>query len=275
MKLVPVLLAALLVLPVPARAQRAGAAAPRNARELIKQAEKLFEQKKYLEAAEALAKANELSPDSRLIYNMARAYDQAGQVKEAISYYEQYMTEGDDAQLRKRARSSIDRLRLQQEREAAATAEAEAERKRLHEEAQAAEARMRQERETARLAEEANQQRLTAAYQDSLAARRRMQVTSFALGGVAVVGAGLGTVFGLQARSARADFDAATTLDAKVAARDTTRSKALVADIGFGVGLVSAVAAVLLYPKNVTPPPGQARLISAPAGSGAGVEVRF
>ena len=274
MKLVSVLLAALLVLPVPARAQRGGSA-PRNARELIKQAEKLFEQKKYLEAAEALAKANELSPDSRLIYNMARAYDQAGQAKEAISYYEQYMTEGDDAQLRKRARSSVDRLRLQLERETAAAAEAEAERKRLQREAEAADARMRQERETARQAEQANQQRLTAAYQDSLSARRRMQVTSFALGGVAVVGAGLGTVFGLQARSARADFDAASSLEAKVAARDTTRSKALVADIGFGVGLVSAVAAVLLYPKNVTPPPGQARLISAPAGSGAGVEVRF
>jgi len=266
-------LAALLMTPVPAHAQRAGAS--RNPKELIKQAEKLFEQKKYLEAAEALARANELAPDSRLIYNMARAYDQAGQLNEAISYYEQYMTEGDDAQLRKRARSSVDRLRLQQEREAAATAEVEAERKRLHDEAQAAQDRARQEREAARQAEEANQQRLTAAYEDSLAARRRMQVTSFALGGVAVAGAGMGTVFGLKARAARSDFDAATTLNDKVAARDTTKSNALLADIGFGVGLVSAVAAVLLYPKDVTPPPGQARLISAPAGSGAGVEVRF
>ncbi|ATB31268.1 tetratricopeptide repeat protein [Melittangium boletus] len=273
MRMAPVLLAALLLAPVPVHAQRAGSS--RNPKELIKQAEKLFEQKKYLEAAEALAKAHELAPDSRLIYNMARAYDQAGQASEAISYYEQYMTEGDDAQLRKRARSSVDRLRLQQEREAAAAAEVEAERKRLQEEADAAQRRARQEREAARQAEEANQQRLAAAYQDSLSARRRMQVTSFALGGVALAGVGVGTIFGLKAREARSAFDNAATLNDKVAARDETRSNALLADIGFGVGIVSAVAAVLLYPKDVPPPAGQARLISAPAGSGAGVEVRF
>lgn len=273
MRMVPVLLAALLMIPGPAHAQRAGAS--RNPKELIKQAEKLFEQKKYLEAAEALARANELAPDSRLIYNMARAYDQAGNVGEAISYYEQYMTEGDDAQLRKRARSSVDRLRLQQEREAAAAAEVENERKRLQQEAEGAQRRAQEEREAARVAEEANQQRLTAAYEESLSARRRMQVTAFTLGGVAVAGVAVGTVFGLKARAARADFDGATTLEGKVAARDTTRSNALLADIGFGVGLVGAVAAVLLYPKDVVPPPGQARLISAPAGSGLGMEVRF
>ena len=49
----------------------------------------------------------------------------------------------------------------------------------------------------------------------------------------------------------------------------------MVADIGFGVGLVSAVAAILLYPREPAPKPGKARLTSAPQGAGAGVEVSF
>ena len=134
---------------------------------------------------------------------------------------------------------------------------------------------MEAERETARLAEEANQRRLEAAHQDALAARRRTQVTSYALGGLAVAGVGMGVIFGVQAAGARDDFNKAQDLERKLAARDLTRSRALVADIGYGVGIVSAVAAFLLYPRQPAPVPGEARLISAPRGAGAGVEVNF
>jgi tetratricopeptide (TPR) repeat protein len=267
MRLVLVLLA-LLLAPGLAHAQRGGS---RNAKELIKQAERLYDQKKYLEAAALLEQANELKPDTRLIYNIARAYDQAGQEKEAISYYEKYLTDGEDAQLRKRSRVSIDRLRLQQEKEE----KAEAERRRLKEEAEATRRRMEAERESARRAEEASQLRLKAAYDDALASRKRMQVTSFALGGVALASTGVGAFFGLKSRSARTDFNTTTELDAKLAAKKATRDNAVLADIGFGVGLVSAVAAVLLYPKEPAPTPGKARLTSAPQGTGAGVEVSF
>jgi tetratricopeptide (TPR) repeat protein len=272
MRLVLVLLAALLLAPAPARAQRGGT---RNPKELIKQAERLYDQKKYLEAAEALEKANEAMPDSRLIYNIARAYDQAGKAGEASFYYEKYLTDGEDQQLRKRSRLAIDRLRLQQEKEEAASAVAEAERKRLQEEAAEAQRRAAAEREAAQRAEEASQLQLQAAYDDALTARRRMQVTSFALGGVAVAGASVGTLFGLQSRSARTTFNAATDPETKRTAADLTRSKALLADIGFGVGLASAVAAILLYPKEPLPEPGEARVTLAPHGAGAGVEVSF
>ncbi|WNG34120.1 hypothetical protein F0U61_11140 [Archangium violaceum] len=272
MRLVLVLLAALLLVPAPAQAQRGS---PRTAKELIKQAERLYDQKKYLEAAAVLEQAHELKPDMRLIYNIARAYDQAGKEKEAISYYEKYLTDGEDAQLRKRSRSAIDRLRLQQEKEAANAAAAAAERKRLKEEAESAKRRAEAEREAARRAEETNQLRLKAAHEDALASRKRMQVTSIALGGVALAGAGVGTFFGLKSRSARSDFNNAPDLESKLAARDATRGNALLADIGFGVGLASAVAAVLLYPREPAPKPGKARLTAAPQGSGAGVEVSF
>ncbi|MFL5355576.1 hypothetical protein [Archangium sp.] len=272
MRLVLVLLAALLLAPGLASAQRGG---PRTAKELTKQAEKLYDQKKYLEAAELLEQANELKPDTRLIYNIARAYDQAGKAKEAVSYYEKYLTDGEDAQLRKRSRVSIDRLRLQQEKEEKTAAAAETERRRLKEEADATRRRMEAERESARRSEAASQLNLKAAYNDALVSRKRMQVTSIALGGVALAGVGMGTVFGLKARSARSDFDSARELDTKLAAKKLTRDNSALADIGFGVGLVSAVAAILLYPKEPVPQPGKARLTSAPQGAGAGVEVSF
>ncbi|MFY0573342.1 tetratricopeptide repeat protein [Cystobacter fuscus] len=176
MRLVLLLWTALLLTPLAAHAKGP------SAKELVKQAERLYEQKKYVEAAEALEKANEQAPDSRLIYNIARAYDQAGRAREAIGYYEQYMTDGEDAQLRKRARSAVDRLRLQQQKEEAAAAAAEAERKHMQEEAEAAQRRMEAEREAARQTEAANQLRLEEAHRDALAERKRTQITSFALG---------------------------------------------------------------------------------------------
>jgi tetratricopeptide (TPR) repeat protein len=272
MRLVLVLLAALLLAPAPAHAQRGGS---RNPKELIKQAERLYDQKKYLEAAALLEQANESLEDTRIIYNIARAYDQAGRETEAISYYEKYLADGEDAQLRKRSRSAIDRLRLQKEREQKRAAEAESERKRLRAEAEAAQRRAEAERESARRSDAANQQRLQVAYAEAQASRKRMQVTSIALGGVALAGAGMGTFFGLKANGSRTEFGAARELDAKLAARDATRSNALLADIGFGVGLVGAVAAILLYPKEPVAKPGKARLTSAPQGTGAGLEVSF
>jgi tetratricopeptide (TPR) repeat protein len=275
MRLFLVLLAALLLAPLPARAQRGGARD--NPKELIKQAERLYDQKQYLESAEVLEQAYEASPnpDSRLLYNIARAYDQGGKEREAIQYYEQYKAKGTDLTLIKRADLFIDRLKLQLRKEESRAAATASERKRLREEAAAARRRAEEERQAARRANEANQLRLKEAYADALAARKRMQVASFALGGVALAGLGTGTFFGLKARSARHDFDTATELDPKLAAKSATRDNALLADIGFGVGVASAIAAVLLYPKQPLPKPGKPRVTLAPSGAGAGMEVSF
>ncbi|MGZ3458047.1 MAG: tetratricopeptide repeat protein, partial [Archangium sp.] len=124
-------MATLLFAAAPAHARPDGS---RNAKELIKQAGRLYDQKQYLEAAALLEKATESMNDSRLIYNLARAYDQAGKTQQALSNYEKYLTDGEDAQLRKRSRSAIDRLRLQQEKERAEAEAAAAERQRLQQE---------------------------------------------------------------------------------------------------------------------------------------------
>ena len=76
-------------------------------------------------------------------------------------------------------------------------------------------------------------------------------------------------------RNDRTEFGAARELDTKLAAKSATRGTALRADIGFGVGVVGAVAAILLYPKEpVTKKPGKARLTSAPVRLSASTSSR-
>jgi hypothetical protein len=100
-------------------------------------------------------------------------------------------------------------------------------------------------------------------------------VAAFALGGVSVASVGAGVFFGLQARDSRKTFDEATSQAAKEQAADDTRGNALLADIGFGVGLAAAIGAIIVYPKDGPPVEGEVRMTLAPRGLGAGMEVSF
>ena len=70
-------------------------------------------------------------------------------------------------------------------------------------------------------------------------------------------------------------FDKATSQQLKEQAADDTRGKALLADIGFGVGLAAAIGALIVYPKEGPPAEGEVRMTLAPSGLGAGMEVSF
>jgi hypothetical protein len=120
----------------------------------------------------------------------------------------------------------------------------------------------------------ARQQQLSA-QEKAMADYRRSRVVAFSLGGVSVASLGAGIFFGLQARDSRTSFDEATNLDSKQRAADDTRSKALLADIGFGVGLAAAIGAIIVYPKESPPATGEVRMTLAPSGLGAGMEVSF
>jgi tetratricopeptide (TPR) repeat protein len=245
---------------------------------LVKEGEKLYNAGKYREAAEVLKKAQELQPNPRLLYNIARSYEQAGELREALSYYQQYVgtrTEEADPTLLKRSALAIDRLRVLLEQQEQAAAAAEAERKRLQEEAEAARRRAEEEQAAARRAEEAARQQRLAEQERALASYRRSRVAAFALGGVSAASVGAGIFFGLQARDSRTSFDEATNLEAKRAAADDTRGKALMADLGFGVGLAAAIGALIVYPKEAPPVEGEVRMTLAPRGLGAGMEVSF
>ncbi|MCP3139052.1 tetratricopeptide repeat protein [Pyxidicoccus xibeiensis] len=274
MRLAFVLSAALALAPPVALAQRGGS---KNAPALIKEGERLYQAGKYKEAAEALKKAHELAPNPKLIYNIAFALENAGELRDALSWYQQYVgsTEGTDPTLLKRSARGIDRLQVLIKKEEQAQASADTERQKLQEEAEAARQRAEQEQAATRRAEEENQRQRQAEYERAMKSYKRQRIAAFAIGGVAVAGVGAGVLFGMQARDSREQFDLATRLEDKQARADDTKSKALLADIGFGVGLAGAITAIILYPKEGPPVAGEVRVTLAPRGAGAGMEVSF
>ncbi|NVJ24936.1 MULTISPECIES: tetratricopeptide repeat protein [Myxococcus] len=273
MRLVFVLSAALVLSPPVALAQRGA----KNPAALIKDGERLYQAGKYAEAAEVLKKAHEAQPNPRLIFNIAVALENAGDLKEALSWYQQYVgnTEGTDPALLKRSARSIDKLRMLLDKENQAQASADAERQKLQEEADAARRRADEEQLATKRAEEENERQRQAEFARAMKSYQRQKIAAFAVGGVAVLGVGAGVLFGMQASSEREKFDAARTEDTKQTFADSTKSKALLADIGFGVGLAGAITAIILYPKDGPPVEGEVRLTLAPRGTGAGLEVSF
>src|SRR5690606_33646146 len=63
----------------------------KSAAALVREGERLYNSGKYREAAEALKKAQALQPNHKLIYNIARAYQRSGDLREALSWYQQYV----------------------------------------------------------------------------------------------------------------------------------------------------------------------------------------
>ncbi len=264
----------LVSVPAPARAQKA----EKRAAALVKEGERLYNSGKYREAAEALKKAQDLQPNPKLIYNIARAYQRSGDLREALSWYQQYVglkAEEADPSLLKKSAIAIDEIRVLLDKEAKTAAEAEAQRQRLQQEAEAARRKAEEEKAATLRAEEAVRQQRRAEQERAMADYRRSRVIAFSLGGVAAASVGAGVFFGLQAREARTRFDEATNLDRKQTAADDTRGKSLLADVGFGVGLAAAIGAIVVYPKGGPPAEGEVRMTLAPSGLGAGVEVSF
>jgi tetratricopeptide (TPR) repeat protein len=273
MRLVCVLSAALLVASPVAAAQRGGA---KSTTSLVREGERLFKERKYRESAEALKKAHEQSPSPLYIFNIAVALEYAGELRESLSWYQQYIdAEGTDPALVKRSARSVDKLRLLLDKEEQSQASAQAERQRLQQETEAARRKAEQEQLAARRAEEENQRRGQAEYERALKSYKRQKVAAFAVGGLALAGAGAGVFFGLQAKDAREQFDSARSVEDKEDRASDTRGKSLLADVGFGVGVAGALTAILLYPKDSPPAQGEVRVTLAPRGAGAGMEVSF
>src|SRR5690349_791318 len=63
----------------------------KRAAALVKEGERLYSSGKYRVAAETLKKAQDLQPNPKRIYNIARAYERSGDLREALSWYQQYV----------------------------------------------------------------------------------------------------------------------------------------------------------------------------------------
>lgn len=264
-----------LALVAPAEAKPSRAAQQESARKL-KEAEQLYAQGRYLDSAAALEIAQRLSPHPRILYNLARAYDQGGELDKALATYQQYVTSkgGTDLTLLKRSALAIDRLRgLIAQREETARKEAEA-RAKLDQERAEAEARAKAEAEANERAKLQAAATLEREVEAERLSRARARIGAYSLGGLALAGVGTGIAFGLQASASRDSFSRASTVAEKDELERRTRGQALIADVGFGVSIASALAAALLYPKG-DEPSVEGRIELADSPGGAGVKLWF
>jgi hypothetical protein len=109
------------------------------------------------------------------------------------------------------------------------------------------------------------------------------RVAAWLLGGVAIVGAGAGTAFGVLALNDKSSFDRHPTYHAA----DSANENAVLSDVCFGGAVVAAVTSIVLFVRSAeSPRDGAAGSHSPPAaftvtpvvtshGGGAGVALRF
>lgn len=255
----------------------------KKAAALVKEAGKLYDDGKYREAAETLKAAHDLDPNTKLLYNIARAYDQAGDLAASLDYYRQYVAAGEDLDpsLVKKSNLAMDRLRALLAKEEAAKQVADAERKRLEDDKRRAEDKGKAEAAAAQKQREEYEARQEAEAKATAEGQGGRRIVSYAAGGLAVVGLGAGIVFGLGAQGSKAAFTSAPDLAAKRQFEAETKSKARLADVGFGVAIAAAVAAVVAWPKgggDAEPEQEQekeeevtVRVVPAPGGAGLAV----
>jgi tetratricopeptide (TPR) repeat protein len=258
---------------------------PRRAADLVKDAEKLYLQAKYREAAELLKKAHDLEPEPRILYNIARALDQAGDLPAALDYYRQYVASNEtDPTLLKRATLSIERLRNLISKQEAAQAQADAARKKLEDETAVAQQKAADEQKRLEAERVASEQRRKIESQRDIDNYRAARTWSIAAGGAGVLAVSGGVVFGVTALQSHDAFTAAGTQAEKDTLKAMTQQRALLADASYGVGLALAATAFFLFPKGPEPAPYQdapgsmapettVRLLVGPGA--AGIEVHF
>lgn len=185
----------------------------------------------YAKAVEAFEAAYALDPRPELIYNVARSYEKALLRDEAITAYERFVElPGTTAALRTKALDSLTALR--RERQALARASA-----------------------ATRDPSPAPLPPRAAASALSEPARPGIDRTlEWALigGGAAIAGAGL--VFGILALDSQSKLDEAQSptnpnrdLNQLESLSDETETRALVADVLFGVGAASALTGIVLF----------------------------
>ncbi|MFZ5442146.1 MAG: hypothetical protein ACOZQL_19215 [Myxococcota bacterium] len=246
-------------------------AANPKATQLAKDADRLYKDNKYKEAAETLRQAYDLEPAPLYLYNIARAYDQAGELDFALEYYREYVgLPAEDAQpdLVKKANLAMDRLRTLVAKAEADKKLRDAEKERLEDDAKKAEARADAEAAEARRQRrefEAKEKARREAEEQRISTRR---LGAYISGGVAVAGLGLALGFGIGTAGNRDAFRRAETLADKERLEASTRATAAVTDISLLVGVAAAITTVVLFPRGEAEPEKSVTVVLAPASGG-------
>lgn len=189
---------------------------------LVEQGLELYKQQKYAQAADVFAAAYALKADPSLVFNIARCYERLPDVPRAITEYRRYLDHaGTTAEQRGKARRALEAL--EEEVAPRATPQPVA---------------------SAAPAATAN---ATAVEAPPPAKVERSYAPSWILLGVGVAGLGVGTTFAIMASSEAATYRTEVSSAERVEIEDRARGQALAADIGFGVGAASVVAAAVVF----------------------------
>lgn len=239
--------AAALALALSAHAQ------PRESRrefdQLVRSAVQHYEAGESRAAIDDLQRAYAIRPLPRLLYNLGRAHEQAGEFGAAADYYRRFIATNPDADA-----AAVTQVALAEaERRQAAAAEAE----RQREAARHAEEERALAAERARAAEAERQRQEEQRRRSAVTlAPRRVTTPMVVLWGIAGAGAIAGGVLGGLALSAQGDWSASHQGDARASAYDRGTSMALGADIAIGAALVSGAVGLILYlvqPRPMVP----------------------
>ncbi|MEW5738192.1 MAG: hypothetical protein AB1938_04665 [Myxococcota bacterium] len=247
--------------------------APSKASELAKEADKLYKDNKYAEAAEKLQQAYETDPNPLYLYNIARAWDQAGELQKSLDTYRQYTSLPSDQtrpDLVKKANLAMDRLRTLVAKAEADKQVQAAEKQRLEDEAKTARERADAEAEAAKLQRDALAAKEKAAREEAEKKASGQKTVAFVVGGVGVAALGTSLGLALGAQGAKNAYNKATSVDEKEALRGQAQTLAAVTDVMLVVGVAAAVTAIILYPKGGEAPKGSVSVALVPlAGGGA------
>lgn len=226
-----------------------------NARveELSLEGATLFKEGRHAEAIARFEEAYALVPVANLLYNIALVHERAGDVKQAIAYYERFIVAQDaDPDVRARALARIKEI----------------------EEEQAARERARREAQKPPPPQPKPQPP-----QDEAATLGDLAVTGIIVGGVGVAMVGTGAIFGVMASNDEDAFRDTRVPSEKDALQDSAESRALTADILYGVGgaaIIAGVSMILIEVSGDREPPSEAsdwRWGPGPGQVGVGVAI--
>ncbi len=217
-----------------------------KAQQHFQKAKELYAAGSYREAIAELEAARALDPKAKdLVYNLGIVYEKLAKYDEAITYFRQYMEmEGVTTAEKQKAESVIKRIEGAK-REVPPTPSASA---------SAAPPPRREQKEDP--------------------PNGRVDALAIGAGAAAVIGVGVGVGFGIRALATRpANF--VTGRDGTFAdlqsKNDSAHTSAIVSDVGFAVGVVSAVAAAYLYFGRTRDPDAASIAPAAAPTKGGGV----
>lgn len=250
-----------------------------KAKALAKDADKLYRENRYKEAAEKLQGAYDLDANPVYLYNIARALDQAGEIEASLEAYRKYValpSEGTSPELLKKANLAMDRLRTLVAQQKASETIHDAEKTRLEKEAQEARDKAALEEQRATKQKAAFEAKEKARLDAERKAGDTRKIGAIVAGGVGVVGLGCALGFGLAANGSRSAFATAPTVGQKLSLKGATQTQALVSDLSLLLGLGGLVTGAILFPWTQSPE-GSVSVALTPTQGGAfgSVEVRF